>query len=264
MNKAILMGRLTRDPEVRYTQSNLTVSNFTLAIDRRFVRQGEERQADFIPIVTFGKTAEFCEKYFKKGQQVLVVGRIQTRSWDDNEGKKRYMTEVVSEEVYFADSRRQDGDGGRGDDYGFYPQAQQGGGAQYSSASAGAYGTRPGGAAAGAGGSGGAYGAQGGGMYGQQQSGAYGAQGASPYGQQPPGGEYGAQGASPYGRAAGGVAPPDGSGGPAQAGGEARAAEPAGLGTASGDPAADPAGASASGSGGDGFTPIEDESDLPF
>jgi len=126
MNKAILMGRLTRDPEVRYSQNNLPITSFTLAVDRRFTRQGEEKQADFIPIVTFGKTAEFCEKYYRKGQQVLVVGRIQVRTWDDNEGKRRYMTEVVADEAYFADTKRGDG-GARPDEFGYYPQPQQDG-----------------------------------------------------------------------------------------------------------------------------------------
>ena len=76
------------------------ISNFTLAVNRRFVKEGEERQADFINIVSFGKTAEFVSKYFKKGQQVGVIGRIQTRSWDDEQGQKHYITEVVAEEVY--------------------------------------------------------------------------------------------------------------------------------------------------------------------
>ena len=107
MNKVILMGRLTKDPEVRYTQtSNTMVASFTLAVNRRFVRQGEERQADFLPIVAWGKSAEFCSKYFKKGQQVGVIGRIQTRSYDDAQGQKRYITEVIAEETYFADSKR--------------------------------------------------------------------------------------------------------------------------------------------------------------
>ena len=107
MNKTILMGRLTRDVDVRYTQTNnAMVSNFTLAVNRRFVKEGEERQADFINIVSFGKTAEFVSKYFKKGQQVGVIGRIQTRTWDDEQGQKHYVTEVVAEEVYFADSKR--------------------------------------------------------------------------------------------------------------------------------------------------------------
>ena len=107
MNKVILMGRLTRDPEVRYTQTNNTlVCNYSLALNRRFARQGEERQADFFNIVAWGKTGEFCSKYFKKGQQVGVVGRLQTRNWDDENGQKHYATEVVAEDVYFADSRR--------------------------------------------------------------------------------------------------------------------------------------------------------------
>ena len=108
MNKVILMGRLTRDPETRYTQTNNTlVSSFSLAINRRFARQGEERQADFINIVAWSKLGEFCSKYFKKGQQVGVIGRIQTRTWDDDQGTKHYVTEVVAEEAYFADSKRE-------------------------------------------------------------------------------------------------------------------------------------------------------------
>jgi single-strand DNA-binding protein len=109
MNKVILMGRLTRDPEVRYTNSNMAVCRFTLAVDRGYVKPGEERQADFIPIVTFDKQAEFCSKYFTKGLQVAIVGRIQVSSWDDNEGKKRYTTEVIASETFFADSKRSDG-----------------------------------------------------------------------------------------------------------------------------------------------------------
>ena len=110
MNKVILMGRLTRDPEVRYTQTNNTlVASFSLAVNRRFARAGEERQADFINVVAWNKTGEFCSKYFKKGQQVGVIGRIQTRNWDDEQGQKHYVTEVIAEEAYFADSRR-DGD----------------------------------------------------------------------------------------------------------------------------------------------------------
>ena len=109
MNKAILMGRLTKDPETRYTQStNTQVTSFTLAVNRRFTKEGEERQADFINIVAWGKTAEFCSKYFKKGRQVGVIGRIQTRTWEDENNVKRYVTEVVAEEVYFADSKKED------------------------------------------------------------------------------------------------------------------------------------------------------------
>ncbi len=110
MNKVILMGRLTKDPEIRYTATNNTAKcNFSLAVDRRFTKQGEEKQADFFNIVAWEKQAEFCSKYFTKGLKVVVVGRLQNRSWDDNEGKKRYITEVVAEECYFAESRRNEG-----------------------------------------------------------------------------------------------------------------------------------------------------------
>ncbi|MBR3133978.1 MAG: single-stranded DNA-binding protein [Clostridia bacterium] len=111
MNKVVLMGRLTRDPEVRYTQTNNTlVANFSLAVNRRFTREGDTQTADFINIIAWSKTGEFVSKYFKKGQQVGVIGRIQTRSWDDQSGQKRYATEVVAEEVYFADSKRNNDD----------------------------------------------------------------------------------------------------------------------------------------------------------
>lgn len=108
MNKVELIGRLTRDPEIRYTQTNnVPVASFTLAVNRRFVKEGEERQADFINIIAWNKTAEFCSNYFKKGQQVAIVGRIQTRTWDDEQGQKHYVTEVVAEEVFFADSKKE-------------------------------------------------------------------------------------------------------------------------------------------------------------
>ncbi len=107
MNKVVLMGRLTRDPETRFTQTNnVQVTSFTLAVNRRFVKEGEERQADFINVVAWNKTAEFVSKYFKKGQQVGVIGRIQTRNYEDDKGVKHYITEVVAEEVYFADTKK--------------------------------------------------------------------------------------------------------------------------------------------------------------
>ncbi len=129
MNKVILMGRLTKDPELRYTSANNTaVCSFTLAIDRRFSKPGEERQADFIPVVAWNKLAEFCGKYFQKGRQVAVVGRIQTRTWDDNESKRHYVTEVIADEAYFADSKKNEGTSARpsgssdeGQVDGFYP-----------------------------------------------------------------------------------------------------------------------------------------------
>jgi len=103
MNKAFLVGRLTKDPELNYTNNNTAVCNFTLAINRRF-----SEETDFIPIVAWSNTAEFCSKYFTKGRKVIVIGRIQVRSWEDNTGNKRYTTEVVAEEVDFADSKRND------------------------------------------------------------------------------------------------------------------------------------------------------------
>lgn len=107
MNKTILMGRLTRDPEIRTAagESGTTIARFTLAVNRRFRRDGEA-SADFINCVAFGKTAEFIEKYISKGRQVCVSGRIQTGSYTNRDGQKIYTTEVVVEEVDFADSRR--------------------------------------------------------------------------------------------------------------------------------------------------------------
>lgn len=106
MNKVILMGRLTKDPEVRYSQGSepLAVARYSLAVNRRFKRQGEP-DADFINCVAFGKSGEFAEKYFRKGQMVGVVGRLQVRSWEDQSGQKRWSTEVVVEEQHFAESK---------------------------------------------------------------------------------------------------------------------------------------------------------------
>lgn len=102
-----MLGRLTKDVDVRYTQTNnKMVAHFTLAVNRRFTRQGEERQADFFNVVAYGKTAEFTNKYFKKGQQVVVIGRLQNRNWTDEQGQKHYITEIIAEEVYFADSKK--------------------------------------------------------------------------------------------------------------------------------------------------------------
>lgn len=111
MNKVILMGRLVRDPEVRYSQGAepVAVARYTLAVNRRFKRQGEQ-EADFIKCVALGKTGEFAEKYFKKGQMVSIVGRIQVRSWEDREGKRNWTTEVVVEEQYFAGGKSDNGE----------------------------------------------------------------------------------------------------------------------------------------------------------
>lgn len=110
MNKAILMGRLTKDPELRTTQNNISVCSFTLAIDRRFKNQQGERETDFIPIVAWRQTAEFAARYFSKGSRMALVGSIQPRSWEDDNGERRYITEVIADEVYFADSKRQQDD----------------------------------------------------------------------------------------------------------------------------------------------------------
>jgi len=110
VNKVVLVGRLARDPELRTTQSGTTVVSFTVACDRRFVRQGEERQADFISCVAWNKTAEFISRYFTKGMRIALDGRIQTRTYDDQNGNKRYITEVVVEDVEFAQSKSESGD----------------------------------------------------------------------------------------------------------------------------------------------------------
>ena len=108
MNKVILMGRLTRDPEVRYSQgeNSSAIARYTLAVDRRFRRNNDgEQSADFISCVTFGRNAEFAEKYFKQGTKIAVSGRIQTGSYTNREGVKVYTTEVVIEEQDFAESK---------------------------------------------------------------------------------------------------------------------------------------------------------------
>lgn len=97
---------MTKEPEIRYSQGAqpLAIARYALAVNRRFKKDGEQ-EADFIPCVAFGKNGEFAEKYLKKGQQIAVVGRLQVRNWEDNEGHKRTTTEVVVEEQYFADSK---------------------------------------------------------------------------------------------------------------------------------------------------------------
>lgn len=108
MNCVQLLGRLTKDPEIRYTQTNnIPVASFTLAVNRRFAKETDEVKADFINIVVWNKTAEFVQKYFKKGMQIAIQGRIQTRTWDDDQGQKHYATEVIAEQVFFADSKKE-------------------------------------------------------------------------------------------------------------------------------------------------------------
>lgn len=101
LNKVILMGRLTRDPELKYTASNIPVCSFSIAVDRRYAKAGEQAQTDFINIVTWRQQAEFVSKYFSKGRMINVVGSLQTRTWDDANGVRRYATEVVADEINF-------------------------------------------------------------------------------------------------------------------------------------------------------------------
>lgn len=107
MNCVNLIGRLTKDPDIKYTQTNNTaIANFILAVNRRFTKEGQPT-ADFINIVAWGKTGEFCSKYFQKGMQVAIQGRIQTRNWEDDQGQKHYATEVIAEQCFFADSKKE-------------------------------------------------------------------------------------------------------------------------------------------------------------
>jgi len=103
-NKAILMGRLAKDPEFIQVSSDKNIAKFTLAVDRKYQKQGEDKQTDFLNIISFGKTAEFVKKYFVKGQLALVSGSIQTRSWE-KDGEKYYSTDIIAEEVNFAGSK---------------------------------------------------------------------------------------------------------------------------------------------------------------
>ena len=123
MNRAILMGRLTRDPEVRYTQDErgMAIARYTLAVDRRGRRSqnGNEQTADFINIVAFDKAGEFAEKYFRQGMRVLVSGRIQTGSYTNKEGQRVYTTDIIADDQEFADSKNSTG--GNGDDGGYQP-----------------------------------------------------------------------------------------------------------------------------------------------
>ena len=110
LNKAFLMGRLTADPELRHTQSGIAVASFRLAVDRDFKdKDTGERKADFINIVAWRSTAEFVSRYFAKGRMAVVAGRLQVRDYLDNSGNKRYVTEVVADNVYFGDSKKDDG-----------------------------------------------------------------------------------------------------------------------------------------------------------
>ena len=125
MNKVILMGRLTRDPEVRYSagENATAVARYTLAVDRRFKRDGEAT-ADFIQCVAFGRSAEFAEKYFRQGMRVLVSGRIQTGSYTNKEGQRVYTTDIIVDDQEFADSKNSAGGNGDNGGYGYQPTSR--------------------------------------------------------------------------------------------------------------------------------------------
>lgn len=117
MNKVVLIGRLTRDPELRYTQSGSAVTSFTLAVDRRFTNQSGEREADFINCVAWQKTAEFVANYFKKGRQMALEGRLQVRSYEGNDGQRRWVTEVIAEQIEFVGPKNDNGGTNNRQDY---------------------------------------------------------------------------------------------------------------------------------------------------
>ena len=108
MNKVILLGRLTKDVELRYTQtSNMAVASFSIAVNQKYVKEGEERRTDFFNIVAWNKLAENASKYLKKGSQVVIVGRLQNRSWQDEQDNKHTITEVIVEEMEFIDTKKE-------------------------------------------------------------------------------------------------------------------------------------------------------------
>ena len=123
LNHIVLMGRLTRDPELRRTGSGIAVASFTLAVDRDFAAQGAEKETDFVDIVAWRNTAEFVSRYFTKGRMAVVSGRLQIRNWTDKEGNKRRSAEVVADNVYFGDSKRDGAAAGGFDQTPSYPQA---------------------------------------------------------------------------------------------------------------------------------------------
>ena len=116
-NKVILIGNLVADPELKKTQSGVSVTSFRIAVGRRFTKQGEQPQADFIDIVAWRQQAEFVTRFFTKGKPILVCGQLQTRTWTDNNGQKRYATEVVADEITFVGNKS---DGNGGGNYGGY------------------------------------------------------------------------------------------------------------------------------------------------
>lgn len=155
LNHITIMGRLTRDPELRRTGSGIAVASFTVAVDRDFAQQGQEKETDFIDCVAWRQTGEFVSKYFTKGRMIVVTGRLQIRNWTDKEGNKRRTAEVVADSCYFGDSKK-DGSNNAAQGGNNY-NTSQGGGNNYGSFGGNGYGA-PAGAP-----SGNAYGTPGGG-----------------------------------------------------------------------------------------------------
>lgn len=152
LNRVILIGRLTRDPEMRYTPSGVAITQFTLAVDRPFSGQGGEREADFIPVVTWRQLAETCANYLRKGRLTAVEGRIQVRNYDNNEGKRVYVTEVIADNVRFLESGNRDNNGPReesggygGGNNSYGSGSASGGGGSYGNSGQGSYGGNSGG-----------------------------------------------------------------------------------------------------------------------
>ena len=132
LNHIVIMGRLVRDPEIRRTAAGAACANFTVAVDRDFANQSGEKETDFIDCVAWKQTGEFVGKYFTKGKQIVVSGRLQIRSWTDKDGNKRKTAEIVASNVYFAGSKNEGGDaqtgGGYSGSYGSYGGGQTSGG----------------------------------------------------------------------------------------------------------------------------------------
>ena len=127
LNRIIVMGRMTRDPELRRTNSGTAVASFTVAVDRDFKSQSGEKETDFIDVVAWRNTAEFVSKYFSKGRMAVVEGRLQLRDWTDKEGNKRRTAEIVADSVYFGDFKRDGGDTAQSEPQGGFSEIEDDG-----------------------------------------------------------------------------------------------------------------------------------------
>lgn len=127
LNRIIVMGRMTRDPELRRTNSGNAVTSFTVAVDRDFKSQSGEKETDFIDVMAWRNTAEFVSKYFSKGRMAVVEGRLQLRDWTDKDGNKRRRAEIVADSVYFGDSKRDGGDAAQSEQQGGFSEIEDDG-----------------------------------------------------------------------------------------------------------------------------------------